>query len=104
MRVESGTHDDAALVFRATGGMRSATALADTFGTEAFVAAAVATSVPPEFVADIADCPAQGFPAVSIDLPPGVMLVRLTLELPRESVQNVAESPKVDVCLHKGSA
>ena len=58
-------------VRRATGGMRSATALADTFGTEAFVAAAVATPVPPEFVADIAETPSQGFPAVSIDLPPG---------------------------------
>jgi hypothetical protein len=76
--------------------MRRATALADTFGTQAFVAAAVATSVPPEFVTDIADCPSQGFPAVSIDLPPGASLPVFgsasMLQHPRLSNEVVADS------------
>ncbi len=47
--------------------MRSATALADTFGTEAFVELAIAAAVPPDFVEDAS----KDFAAVSIDLPAG---------------------------------
>ena len=41
------------LFLRCNGGLEAATALPDTFGTQAFVAAAVATRVPDEFVADV---------------------------------------------------
>ena len=41
------------LFLRCNGGLEAATALPDTFGTQAFVAAAVATTVPDEFVADV---------------------------------------------------
>ena len=41
------------LLLRCNGGLEAATALPDTFGTQAFVAAAVATTVPDEFVADV---------------------------------------------------
>jgi len=52
---------------RATDGMRSATALADTFGTEAFVELAITAAVPPDFV----EHASKDFPALSIDLPAG---------------------------------
>ena len=41
------------LFLRCNGGLEAATALPDTFGTQAFVAAAVATAVPDEFVVDV---------------------------------------------------
>lgn len=41
------------LFLRVNGGMSNATALADTFGTESFVAAALVTQVPDEFIQDI---------------------------------------------------
>ena len=41
------------LFLRANGGLSNATALADTFGTESFVAAALVTQVPDEFVQDM---------------------------------------------------
>ena len=42
------------LFLAANGGMDTATALADTFGTEAFLAAALVTRLPQEFVDDMA--------------------------------------------------
>ena len=41
------------LFLRANGGTEYATALADTFGTKAFVEAALVTQVPDEFIQDI---------------------------------------------------
>ena len=41
------------LFLRCNGGLEAATALPDTFGTQAFVAAALATTVPDEFVVDV---------------------------------------------------
>lgn len=41
------------LFLRVNGGMSNATALADTFGTESFVAAALVTQVPAEFLQDM---------------------------------------------------
>ena len=43
------------LFLRANGGTEYATALADTFGTRAFVEAALVTQVPDEFIQDIRD-------------------------------------------------
>ena len=43
------------LFVRANGGIQYATALADTFGTRAFVEAALVTQVPDEFIQDIRD-------------------------------------------------
>lgn len=43
------------LFLRANGGTEHATALSDTFGTEAFVAAALVTQVPDEFIQDVKD-------------------------------------------------
>ena len=43
------------LFLRANGGTEYATALSDTFGTEAFVAAALVTKVPEEFIQDISE-------------------------------------------------
>lgn len=43
------------LFLRVNGGMSNATALADTFGTESFVAAALVTQVPDEFIQDMQD-------------------------------------------------
>ena len=57
--------------------MRSATALADTFGTEAFVELAIAAAVPPGFVKDAS----EDFPALSIDLPAGDHALRYPLRL-----------------------
>lgn len=41
------------LFLRANGGTQHATALSDTFGTESFIAAALVTQVPDEFLQDI---------------------------------------------------
>lgn len=41
------------LFLRANGGTKYATALSDTFGSEAFIAAARVTQVPHEFIQDI---------------------------------------------------
>ena len=41
------------LFLRANGGTQYATALSDTFGTESFIAAALVTQIPEEFVQDI---------------------------------------------------
>ena len=41
------------LFLRANGGTEYATALSDTFGSESFIAAAMVTQVPDEFVQDI---------------------------------------------------
>ena len=41
------------LFLRVNGGMSNATSLADTFGTESFVAAALVTQVPDEFIQDM---------------------------------------------------
>ena len=54
------------LMLRAAGGLRTATALADTFGTAGFVAAALASRVPPAFREDMA----ASFPDDWAALPP----------------------------------
>ena len=41
------------LFLRANGGTQYATALSDTFGTESFIAAALVTQVPQDFIEDI---------------------------------------------------
>lgn len=57
------------LFLRANGGLSSATALCDTFGTEAFVSAAMACSVPEHFRQDMREIYTEEPP-----IPAGMML------------------------------
>jgi hypothetical protein len=51
-------------MLRAAGGLRAATALADTFGTPGFVAAALAARLPPAFREDAARVDPEGWAAL----------------------------------------